>query len=113
MICIEMTASDMSYVCTCDLGITVQRDLLLTTCTFRYYCPVLKLCAIPSIGFNGSFAENEILCQISHGERHCLFPLLQYGYFMLNKNTLGVKKVRGQSEAACKQADATKSFDIS
>ena len=26
---------------------------------------------------------------------------------------LGCKKVRGQSEAACKQADATKSFDIS
>ena len=32
---------------------------------------------------------------------------------MLNKNTLGVKKVRGQSEAACMQAGATKSFDIS
>ena len=32
---------------------------------------------------------------------------------MLNKNTLGVKKVRGQSEATCKQAGATKSFDIS
>ena len=32
---------------------------------------------------------------------------------MLNKNTVGVKKVRGQSEAACKQADVTKSFDIS
>ena len=32
---------------------------------------------------------------------------------MLNKNTLGVKKVRGQSEAACKQEGATKSFDIS
>ena len=31
---------------------------------------------------------------------------------MLNKNTLGVKKVRGQSEATCKQAGATKSFDI-
>ena len=30
-----------------------------------------------------------------------------------NKNTLGVKKVRGQSEAACKQAGETKSFDIS
>ena len=29
---------------------------------------------------------------------------------MLNKNTLGVKKVRGQSEAACKQADATKAL---
>ena len=27
---------------------------------------------------------------------------------MLNKNTLGVKKVQGQSEAACKQAGATK-----
>ena len=26
---------------------------------------------------------------------------------------LGYKKVRGQSEAACKQADTTKSFDIS
>ena len=33
--------------------------------------------------------------------------------FILNKNTLGVKKVRGQSEATCKQAGATKSFDIS
>ena len=33
--------------------------------------------------------------------------------YMLNKNTLGVKKVRGQSEATCKQAGATKSFDIS
>ena len=32
---------------------------------------------------------------------------------MLNKNTLGVKKVRGQSEAACKQAGATKRYDIS
>ena len=32
---------------------------------------------------------------------------------MLNKNTLGVKKVRGQSEATYKQAGATKSFDIS
>ena len=31
---------------------------------------------------------------------------------MLNKNTLGIKKVQGQSEAACKQADATKNFDI-
>ena len=31
---------------------------------------------------------------------------------MLNKNTLGVKKVRGQSEAACKQAGVTKNFDI-
>ena len=28
---------------------------------------------------------------------------------MLNKNTLGVKKARGQSEATCKQAGATKS----
>ena len=33
--------------------------------------------------------------------------------YMLNKNTLGVKKVRGQSEATCKQAGATESFDIS
>ena len=32
---------------------------------------------------------------------------------MLNKNTLGVKKVRGQSEATCKQAGATKSFEVS
>ena len=32
---------------------------------------------------------------------------------MLNKNTLGVKKVWGQSEATCKKAGATKSFDIS
>ena len=31
----------------------------------------------------------------------------------LNKNTWGVKKVRGQSEATCKQTGATKSFDIS
>ena len=38
---------------------------------------------------------------------------LQKGSDMLNKNTLGVKKVRGQSEATCKQAGATKSFDIS
>ena len=30
----------------------------------------------------------------------------------LNKNTLGVKKVRGQSEAAL-QTGATKNFDIS
>ena len=33
-------------------------------------------------------------------------------YIMLNKNTLGVKKVRGQSEAAL-QTGATKNFDIS
>ena len=32
--------------------------------------------------------------------------------YMLNKNTLGVKKVRGQSEAAL-QTGATKNFDIS
>ena len=32
---------------------------------------------------------------------------------MLHKNTLGVKKVQGQSEAACKQAGVTKTFDIS
>ena len=31
---------------------------------------------------------------------------------MLNKNTLGVKKVRGHSEAAL-QTGATKNFDIS
>ena len=31
----------------------------------------------------------------------------------VNKNTLGVKKVQGQSEAAIKQAGATKSLDIS
>ena len=31
---------------------------------------------------------------------------------MLNKNTLGVKKVRGQSEAVL-QTDVTKNFDIS
>ena len=31
---------------------------------------------------------------------------------ILNKNTLGVKKVRGQSEAAL-QTGATKNFDIS
>ena len=35
-----------------------------------------------------------------------------YVYIMLNKNTLGVKKVRGQSEAAL-QTGATKNFDIS
>ena len=33
--------------------------------------------------------------------------------YKLNKNTLGVKKVQGQSEATCKQAGATESFDIS
>ena len=38
---------------------------------------------------------------------------LQKSSDMLNKNTLGVKNVRGQSEATCKQAGATKSFDIS
>ena len=32
--------------------------------------------------------------------------------YILNKNTLGVKKVRGQSEAAL-QTGATKNFDIS
>ena len=32
--------------------------------------------------------------------------------YMLNKNTLGVKKVRGQLEAAL-QIGATKNFDIS
>ena len=31
---------------------------------------------------------------------------------MLNKNTLDIKKVQGLSEAACKQAGVTKSFDI-
>ena len=35
-----------------------------------------------------------------------------YVLYMLNKNTLGVKKVRGQSEAAL-QTGATKNFDIS
>ena len=35
-----------------------------------------------------------------------------YVYLMLNKNTLGVKKVQGQSEAAL-QTGATKNFDIS
>ena len=35
-----------------------------------------------------------------------------YVFYMLNKNTLGVKKVRGQSEAAL-QTGATKNFDIS
>ena len=29
---------------------------------------------------------------------------------MLNKNTLGVKKVRGQSEVKCKQAGVTKTL---
>ena len=47
----------------------------------------------------------------------CLYILPQSSDFtkssdMLNKNTLGVKKVRGQSEATCKQASATKIFDI-
>ena len=32
---------------------------------------------------------------------------------MLNKNTLGVRKVRGKSEATCNLAGVTKSFDIS
>ena len=31
---------------------------------------------------------------------------------MLNKNTLGVKKVRGQSEATCKQAGAYKGGQV-
>ena len=42
-----------------------------------------------------------------------LFPGVMLVVYMLNKNTLGVKKVRGQSEATYKQAGATKSFDIS
>ena len=47
----------------------------------------------------------------SYTRSYLLFTLL-YSY-MLNKNTLGVKKVLGQSEATCKQVGATKSFDIS
>ena len=44
----------------------------------------------------------------------CMYVLYVCMYIcMLNKNTLGVKKVRGQSEATCKQAGATKSYDIS
>ena len=39
--------------------------------------------------------------------------LFTKGSDMLNKDTLGVTKVRGQLKAACKQAGATKSFDIS
>ena len=34
-------------------------------------------------------------------------------YIYAKQNHLGCKKVRGQSEATCKQAGATKSFDIS
>ena len=34
-------------------------------------------------------------------------------YIYAKQKHLGCKKVRGQSEAACKQAGATKSFDIS
>ena len=41
----------------------------------------------------------------------CSDICLQKSSDMLNKNTWGVKEVRGQSEAACKQAGATKSFD--
>ena len=47
---------------------------------------------------------------------HCDSQIIEPQYLrtiMPNKNTLGIKKVRGQSEAACKQAGATKSFDIS
>ena len=33
-----------------------------------------------------------------------------YLVFVLNKNTLGVKKVRGQSEATWKQAGVTKAL---
>ena len=40
----------------------------------------------------------------------CLY--FQKGSDMLNKNTLGVKKVQGQSEASL-QICATKNFDIS
>ena len=46
----------------------------------------------------------------------CVHVCMQYVYacviYMLNKNTLGVKKVRGQSEAAL-QTGVTKNFDIS
>ena len=37
---------------------------------------------------------------------------VMFDVYMLNKNTLGIKKVRGQSEAAL-QTGATKNFDIS
>ena len=43
----------------------------------------------------------------------CSQQNIYLGKYMLNKNTLGVKKVRGQSEATYKQAGVTKSFDIS
>ena len=45
----------------------------------------------------------------------CLYLLIYIMVFLcllLNKNTLGVKKVRGQLEAAL-QTGATKNFDIS
>ena len=42
----------------------------------------------------------------------CYLHFLFVYICMLNKNTLGVKKVRGQSEAAL-QTGATKNFDIS
>ena len=46
-------------------------------------------------------------------------PKVTYISFIITVNTyakqkhLGCKKVRGQSEVTCKQAGATKSFDIS
>ena len=47
----------------------------------------------------------------------CFILLIMHGNYICSYNAkqkhLGCKKVRGQSEAACKQADATKSFDIS
>ena len=52
--------------------------------------------------------RNPVTCILF--EAHAKF--LQEYIYMLNKNTLGVKKVRGQSEAAL-QTGATKNFDIS
>ena len=44
------------------------------------------------------------------GNKHIRkLPIIQYA----KQKHLGCKKVQGQSEATCKQAGATKSFDIS
>ena len=49
---------------------------------------------------------------ISTGNNICLY--FQKSSDMLNKNTLGIKKVRGQSEAALQIGICvTKNFDIS
>ena len=64
------------------------------------------------------FYENDKLKMIQ-AKKHCpgkymviTLSLPTYVTIMLNKNTLGVKKVRGQSEAAL-QTGVTKNFDIS